>query len=68
MDYNKLTPEEEKAFVNKATEVPFEGDTAIFMEMGHISVKGVILLPFHQKASLIQDVDGQSLMKTCQMQ
>ena len=26
MDYNKLTPEEEKDIVNKATEVPFHGE------------------------------------------
>ena len=31
MDYNKLIPEEEKSFVNKATEDPFEGEVQQFL-------------------------------------
>ena len=34
----------------------------IFTKMEHLSVEGVMLLFFHQKASLMQDVDGQALM------
>jgi len=34
MNYNKLTPEEEKVIVNKATEVPFTGKYDDFYEEG----------------------------------
>jgi len=35
--------------------------------MEPLSVEGVIRLSFHQKASLIPDVDGQALMSIFQM-
>jgi len=39
----------------------------IFMKMEHLSVEGVMLLYFHQKANLMLAVDGQVLMKVAQM-
>jgi hypothetical protein len=35
--------------------------------MVHLSVEGAIPLFFHLKASLMQDVDGQALMKAYQI-
>ena len=34
MDYNKLTPEQERVIVHKATEVPFTGEYDNFYEQG----------------------------------
>jgi hypothetical protein len=68
MNYNKLTPEEERVIVDKATELLSVGSMTIFMKMEHLSVKDVIHLSFHRKASLMPDVDGQALMIAFQMQ
>ena len=35
----------------------------IFTKMEHLSVKDAMHLSFHQKTSLMQDVDGQALMQ-----
>ena len=68
MNYNKLTSQEERVIVDKATEPPFLANTTIFMKTEHLSVEDVMRLSFHRKASLMQDVDGQALMKTSRMQ
>jgi hypothetical protein len=39
----------------------------ISIKMERLSVEGVMHLFFHQKASLMLDVDGQALMKAFQM-
>jgi hypothetical protein len=38
------------------------------MKMERLSIEGVMLFCFHQKANLMLDVDGQVLMKVTQMQ
>jgi hypothetical protein len=68
MNYNKLTPEEERIIVHKATEAPFSGKYDNFMKMECLSVEGAIRLYFHPKASLMRDVDGQVLMIASRMQ
>jgi hypothetical protein len=40
----------------------------IFMKMERLSVEGAMRLYFHPRASLMQDVDGQVLMKASKMQ
>ena len=52
MDYNKLTPEEEKAFVNKATEVPFEGEYSNFYGDGAYICQRRNTTPFPSKSKL----------------
>ena len=67
MNYNKLNSEEERVIVDKATEPPFIGEYDNFYKDGTY-VEDVICLSFHQKASLIPDVDGQALMSIIPMQ
>ena len=50
MDYNKLTPEEEKAIVNKATEVPFGGDYNNFHGDGGFICRGCDATLFPSKS------------------
>jgi peptide-methionine (R)-S-oxide reductase len=59
MNYNKLTPQEERVIIHKATEPPLKVNMIIFMKMEPLSVEDVMLLCFHQK----QDAAGQVLMK-----
>ncbi len=69
MSYNKLTPEEERIIIGKATEALLSGESmTISMKMEHLSVEGAMPLYFHPKASLMQNVDGQALMKASKMQ
>ena len=68
MTYNKLTPEEKRVIIDKATETPFSGEYDNFYEDGIFICRRCNALLFSSKASLILDVDGQALMKTSQMQ
>ena len=68
MSYNKLTPEQERVIVHKATEAPFTGEYDNFYEDGTFICQSAMHLCFHPKASLTPDVDGQALMKASQMQ
>ena len=52
MDYNKLTPEEESVFVNKATEVPFEGEYSNFYGDGAYICRRCNAPPFPSKSKL----------------
>jgi peptide methionine sulfoxide reductase MsrB len=65
--YNKLTPEEERVIVDKATEAPFTGKYDNFYEDGTFICQRSMRLSFHQRTSLMQDVDGQALMQASQM-
>jgi peptide methionine sulfoxide reductase MsrB len=65
MNYNKLTPQEERVIINKATEPPFKGEYDKFYEDGTFIC---CHLCFRQKANLMLAVDGQVLMKVTQMQ
>jgi peptide methionine sulfoxide reductase MsrB len=60
MNYDKLNFQEERVIVGKATEPPFSGEYDNFYKDGTFI--------FHRKASLMQDVDGQALMRTSRMQ
>ncbi len=52
MDYNKLTPEEEKAIVNKATKVPFEGECNNFYVDGTFICRSCNATLFPSKSKL----------------
>ena len=65
MSYNKLTPEEERIVVDKATELLSVVSMTIFMKMECLSVEGAMRLYFHPKASLMRDVDGQAMKAKC---
>ena len=66
--YTKLTVEEERVIIDKATEIPSQRSMIIFIRTEHLYVAGVTHHSFHLKGSLVSDVDGQALMKAFQMQ
>ena len=68
MNYNKLTSQEEKVIVYKGTEPPFTGKYDHFNNEGTFICRRCNAPLSHQKANLMQDVDGQALMIACQMQ
>jgi hypothetical protein len=68
MNYNKLSPEEERVIVHKETEFPSLVNMTIFLRMECLSVEGVMHIFFHLKVSLMPAVNGQALMKVSQMQ
>jgi SelR domain len=68
MGYNKLTREQERVIVNKATEPPFTGEYDDFYEDGIFICRGAMHLSFRPKANSMPDVAGQALMKRYQTQ
>lgn len=55
MNYNELTPEQERVIIGKATEPPFAGSMTTFMKLEYLFVEDVTLPSFHQRANLMLD-------------